>query len=536
MKDAGATVLVVNDQTDDLSFLTRLLEKEGYRVQPADNGKLALISVAAQPPDLILLGLQSPEMDGFEVCRRLLASEPARPVPIIFISVSRESQDWIQGLSLGAVDFVCKPFQEAELLARVRTHVELGRLRASLEAQVAQRTAELKYAIEQMRMEVVERRRSDQALRESEERFRQIANAAPVIIWTSDADNRIDFRNDYAASFTGHAPDAEGGDGWMKAVHPADRVRQRETLAQMLRTRQEFQFEYRVHRADGKCRDMLDLGTPRFLADGDFAGFIGIVFDLTDIKNVQAREFRERNLENLRVLTAGIAHDFNSLIGAIFGEADLALGDMAPDTPGRDSVERIESVATRAADIVRLLLAYVGDVSEVNVAEPVNLSSVVQEIVPHLKGPRFHRTEIRTNLAPNLPSIRVNLSQIRLVLLNMIINAVEAIEQERGLVTISTALVEIRGEAAGDRRSLADGAYVRLDICDNGRGMPDDVRNRMFNPYFTTKCGCRGLGLAAAEGIIRSHHGNITVRSLPGEGSTFEVLLPVPGGTPAANE
>src|SRR3954464_601440 len=148
MSTGNGTILVVDDDSQALALLVGVLEKEGYEVQPADSGKLALVSVAAQPPDMVLLDLRMPGMDGFEVCRRLKETENGRRVPVVFISSSRDRESWVEGFSLGAVDFVSKPFQREELLARVRTHVELGRLQAKLEALVAQRTAELRFAVE----------------------------------------------------------------------------------------------------------------------------------------------------------------------------------------------------------------------------------------------------------------------------------------------------------------------------------------------------------------------------------------------------
>src|SRR5690242_11358795 len=167
----GGTVLVVDDDPQALALLTGLLEEHGYAVQPADSGKLALLSVAAQAPDLVLLDVKMPGMDGFEVCRKLKETEASRWVPVMFVSSSRDNDEWVQGLSLGAVDFVSKPFRREELLARVRTHVELGRLQMRLENAVAQRTTELRNAIEQLQLEITDRHAAEQALRESENRF-----------------------------------------------------------------------------------------------------------------------------------------------------------------------------------------------------------------------------------------------------------------------------------------------------------------------------------------------------------------------------
>jgi PAS domain S-box-containing protein len=508
-------ILAVDDDDSALALLSGVLGEEGYQVQPADSGRLALISVAAQPPDLILLDLRMPGMDGFEVCRRIKETEAGTRIPVIFLSASREIEEWVEGLALGAVDFISKPFRREELLARVHAHLELGRLRTELEARVAQRTAELRNAIELLQHEVAERRHAEQALRESEQRFRHIANAAPVIIWTSGPDHCVNFRNEHAREFTGRTADQLAGDRWDEVVHPEDLQTQRRTYSERMGAREHFQFEYRIRRADGEYRHMLERGTPRILPNGEFAGYVGIVVDLTDVKRSQERAFEAQSLENLRVLSAGIAHDFSTLIGAIVGEADLASSEMAPDAPGRGSVERIIGVAKRAADIVHLLMTYAGDRSGTTELELTDVSSLVQEIVPHLKASILERAVIRTNLDSRLPSVWANSRQIRQVVLNTIINAVETLDGKNGIVTITSSSVE-----------LPEGRYVKLEVSDTGSVMNEDVRARVIDPYHTAKFPGRGLGIAAIQGIIRSHRGMITLRSNPGEGSTYEIVLP----------
>jgi PAS domain S-box-containing protein len=538
MTESKGSILVVDDDPGAIELLTAILESDGHQVQAADTGKLALISVAAQPPELILLDIQMPVMDGYEVCRQLKQTEHGRQIPIVFISVSREQREWAEALEIGAVDFISKPIRRDELLARVRTHLELGRLRNDLETRIHQRTAELHAAVEQLKLEIAERERSELAARESEDRFRRVANAAPVIIWKSDECNQVDFRNDYAAEFTGKTTQELTCDHWVEVIHPEDLERQQAGYSQNMGNRLDFQIEYRIRRADGEYRQMLDKGKPRFLPNGQFVGYVGIIIDLTDIKHSQERAFAAQNLENLRVLSAGIAHDFNTLLGAVLGEADLALSDMQPDEHGRDNLERIVGLAKRSAGIVRLLSTYAGDPSAVDEPQLVDLTLVVHELVPHLKASISRQAEVRTNLAPKLPSIRAKTLQVRQVVLNLILNALEALDGGKGVVTLTTSLADFRlGVGSFTPRSLPPGIYVRLEVSDTGRGMTEDVVTRVFDPYYSTKFPGRGLGLAAVQGIIRSFGGTIGVRSTPGEGSTFEVLLPcaASGGPAAAN-
>jgi len=263
------SILVVDDKSESLVLLTGILAAEGYQVRSADSGRLALASIAAWPPHLILLDIRMPGIDGFEVCRRLKASEGTRNIPLIFISAATEVEERVAGLALGAVDYVTKPFRREELLARVRTHLELGRLRAHLEEQVSERTIELCATIER--------------LRESEERFRSMADTAPVMIWVSGTEKLCTFFNKVWLEFTGRTMEQELGDGWAKGVHPDDLDRCIAIYSESFEARRSFKMEYRLRRADGECRWILDEGVPRFTPDGTFAGYIGSAIDITEI-------------------------------------------------------------------------------------------------------------------------------------------------------------------------------------------------------------------------------------------------------------
>jgi DNA-binding response OmpR family regulator len=187
MKD-GSLILVVDDEADTLSLLQGILAAEGYDVRSANSGRLALASLDAWLPALILLDIRMKDMDGFEVLHRLKAGEKSRNVPVMFISAASEVEERVKGLTLGAVDYVSKPFQREELLVRVRTHLDLARLRQKLEMEVSQRTTELSNTVDR--------------LRESEDRFRNMADTAPVMIWVSGTDKQRNFFNKTWLTFT----------------------------------------------------------------------------------------------------------------------------------------------------------------------------------------------------------------------------------------------------------------------------------------------------------------------------------------------
>jgi PAS domain S-box-containing protein len=500
------SILVVDDESEARALLMAILNAEGYEVRAADGGELALASVALERPELILLDLRMPGMDGFQVCWKLKKSAATRDIPVMFITGSGDLEARVEGLQLGAVDYVIKPFQREELLARVNTHLELARLRHNLEQQVARRTAELQ---------------------ESEERFRTMANAAPVMIWVSSPDKQRTFFNRRWLEFTGRNLGEELGKGWVAGVYPDDSELCYQAHSSSLEAWQDPQIEYRLRRADGVYRWVLDTEVPRFAADGTFQGYIGSGIDITDLKQNQDRMLAAQKLESLGVMAAGVAHDFNNLLSTILLEADLALSEMNPGTPGRGSLERINAVGEGAAEIVKLLLASAGPGLGHDSAEAVDVSVLVEQTLRLLPGSVSRKAMIRTSLAKDLSAVRGNVAEIRQVIMNLLINASEALGENQGVVTVTTERAHFgpKSSAAG-AANVAEGEYVRLTISDTGCGMTPETRAKIFDQFFTTKSLGRGLGLAVVHGIVRSHGGAISVASTPGAGTTFEVLLP----------
>jgi PAS domain S-box-containing protein len=378
-----------------------------------------------------------------------------------------------------------------------------------------------------LREELAQRQRSEQALRESEERFRNLADTAPVGIWVSGPDELLTFYNKRALAFTGRSMDQLTGDRWTELVHPDDVDTVSSVYRSAVAVRRGFRVECRMRRDDGQYRWVLNTGIPRF-ANRIYLGHIGTVFDTTDLKRNHEQMIATEKLESLGVLAAGIAHDFNNMLGTIFAEADVALMDTTSDSPGRENIERIKAVAVRASEIVKLLMAYAGDTEEPT--EAVDLSAIVEETLGHLRGTISERAELHIDLARDLPPVQVNASQIRQVALNLIMNAVEALEDKRGHIAVTTDQTRVSRSAAPDPIGLPDGQYVTLEVSDTGCGMTPEVQALAFDPFYSTKFLGRGLGLAVVHGIVRSHGGGIHVRSKPGSGTTFEVVLPCTGG------
>jgi PAS domain S-box-containing protein len=377
---------------------------------------------------------------------------------------------------------------------------------------------------------VAEHRRAGVSLRESEERFRNMADTAPVMIWVSGPDQLCTFVSRSWLDFTGRTLDQELGEGWAEGIHPHDVQHCLQIYSTSFQARRSFQMEYRLRRADGEYRWILDEGVPRFEQDRIFVGYIGCCTDISDLKRTQEEALARQKLETLGVMTAGIAHDFNNLVGSILAVAELAQMELDQGHSPRGEIEGIKTVASRASQIVRELMIYCGQ--DKAKREPVDISRLVEDTLELLRVSISKHATLRTDLDSNLPSVHGSAAQLRQVVMNLIINASEALGEMDGVIHVATS--QINAEP-GEEEGAAQG-YVRLEVSDTGCGMPESVRTRIFDPFFSTKFAGRGMGLAVVQGIVRDHAGVITLISEPGRGTTFQIVLPCDGEAPGVRQ
>ncbi len=243
---------------------------------------------------------------------------------------------------------------------------------------------------------------------------------------------------------------------------------------------------------------------------------------------METRVMEVQKLESLGMLAGGIAHDFNNLLVGIMGNAGLALLELPPDADGRARIAQIETAARRASDLARQMLAYSGKGRFV--VAPLDISALVREMTQLLHASIGKSIDIRYALAPAPIVIEGDATQLRQVVMNLVVNASDAIGDRPGTITIGTSRVHAdRAYLSGTfvDEGLADGEYAVIDVSDTGDGMDVATQSRIFDPFFTTKASGRGLGLAAVLGIVRAHHGALKVYSERDRGSTFKLLLPV---------
>ena len=242
-----------------------------------------------------------------------------------------------------------------------------------------------------------------------------------------------------------------------------------------------------------------------------------------------------QKLESLGILAGGIAHDFNNLLTGVLGNASLARLDAGEDSPLQPYLEQIEVAAVRAADLCRQMLAYSGKGSFV--VHRLDLNAVVEETAKLLKISISKKAVVCYELASGLPPVVGDITQIRQVIMNLVLNAAEAVGERSGHIWVTTSLLEASLKLPDNAQfpgSLGAGAYICFEVRDDGLGMTPETQARIFDPFFTTKFAGRGLGLAAVQGIVRGHKGQLLVQSEPGKGTRFRVYLPCAVGVAEA--
>ncbi len=362
-------------------------------------------------------------------------------------------------------------------------------------------------------------------------RFEHLVRQANDAILLADADLHILEANQRAVELYGYSPEE------LLRLKLVDLLaaNDAEAVAEVLRLLEETDAYVReaTHvRKDGE-EVPVEVSVRRFLVE-DREHVQVIVRDIRERKRAEADRRRlegqlqhSQRLESLGRLAGGIAHDFNNILMAILGHAELAQAELPPGSPAREDLQEIANAAHRAAELCRQMMAYSGR-GHIQ-AEAVDLVELIGNMVHLLSSVISKKILLNLNLEKNLPSVLGDPSQIDQVVMNLVLNASEAIGERSGVITISAGAMECTRDYLRSTyldEDLPAGLYVTLEVSDTGVGMSRETLGRLFEPFFSTKAGGRGLGLAAVLGIVRAHKGAIKVYSEPGRGTTFKVLFP----------
>lgn len=510
VSDKGA-ILIVDDNPANLEMLLEFLADAGFTVLVAEDGESAITAAEYAPPDMILLDILMPVMDGFETCRRLKANPLTQDIPIIFMTALTETVDKIKGLSIGAVDYIIKPLQHEEVLARIELHLKLRNLTKTLQEQN-----------QRLEREICERKQAEQKIFEQAALLDITTDAIAVI----DFDNQISFWNQGAENLYGWQATEVIGQNVNQLLYRPDVLPQLQHIQKSLTEHGCWQGE--LEQVTKQDKKILVASRWTLMRDqhGQLKSILTVNTDITEKKQLESQFLRTQRLESLGTLAGGIAHDLNNILTPILSLAQLLqLKHPKSDEWNQQMLRTIENSAKRGSDVVKQVLQFARGVdSEHTIVLLKNLFLEIQQIV-HSTFPKS--IEFFLNIQSDLWSIIGDGTHLHQVLMNLIVNALDAMP-DGGTLSISAKNLLIDEQYARMNLEASVGPHIVITVADTGIGMPPEILDRIFEPFFTTKEVGKGtgLGLSTVRGIIKSHDGFISVHSEIRKGTEFKLFLP----------
>jgi two-component system cell cycle sensor histidine kinase/response regulator CckA len=522
-EDAGPRprILIVDDERHNRQLLEVMLSTEGFLLDTACSGEEALGLVAKQPPDLILLDIMMPGMDGYEVARRIKANPLTRSIPVVMITALDDRKAMLLGLSAGAEDFLAKPVDRTELSMRVRNLLRLKTLGDSQE----------RYS--KMLETEVGRRSVD--LVESERLYRSTFDGAPVGIVHVGLDGRWLRVNQRLCDLLGYAAEelqtVSGNEAALFSEAVVGEVESYRRMAEGTLDRYRID-EKQYKRSDGTLVwARVNVSVHRD-SEGNAAHFIKVIEDITERRALESQMRQASKMDAVGQLASGIAHDFNNLLSVILSYSHLLAADLKEGDPMRADLNEIQGAGLRAVALTRQLLAF----SRQQVLQPqiVNLTEIVGGLENMLRRLIGEDVELTVIGNTGVGKILVDPGQVEQVIVNLAVNARDAMPRG-GKLTLETSEVVLDASYAAEHVGARPGPHVMLAVSDTGIGMDKATQARMFEPFFTTKEVGKGtgLGLATVFGIVRQSEGTIGVYSELGKGTVFKIYFPTAVGAVA---
>jgi PAS domain S-box-containing protein len=515
-------VLVVDDDERNLLAIQTVLEDIG-EIVVARSGEEALRHLLKGDFAVILLDVYMPGMDGYETAHIIRSREQTKRIPIVFLSaVNKEAEHLIRGYSMGAVDYVFKPVESVVLRSKVAVFVDLFAKTREIERK-AQQEQELLDANLRANAELL---RAEQELRRAEQRQAAIIESLPIVLYLEPLTCEIRCPTFVSGNFqliTGY-PFAEvlkKPTLWAARLHEEDRDRVIGALEERARTGK-LSVEYRWRCADGSYKHFHDQAVLLTDAEGAPLEYAGTLTDVTERRALESQLVHAQKMDAIGKLTGGIAHDFNNLLAAVLGGVGLIERRAGLGEEHLKILNMTKRAADQGSELVRRLLAFARQ--QQLQPTPVDITSLhkgVNDLLSHTLG---GLVELEWRLPEDGWCAFADRSQLELALMNLVINARDAMPNG-GTITISADTQEM---SVGNKLGLEPGTFVRLEVVDQGHGIPPEIADKVLEPFFTTKPVGKGtgLGLSMVYGFARQSGGTFSIESQDTSGTKATLWLP----------
>jgi two-component system, NtrC family, sensor kinase len=527
----NASIMIVDDSAENLTVLTDAIKKWGYRVRPATNGNQAITAALNDPPDLILLDIVMPDMDGYEICRRLKENAATDKIPVIFISAMDKMFDEIKGFESGAVDYIIKPLQMPVLKSRIDTHVQLKIHRDQLERMVSDRVKEINSLLSAIKTILI-----------------GVSTDKKITHWNSEAETafKINTKDVIGKIFDNSIIVWE----WNRFNKDIAKVIS-EGIPVIIK---ELRFSTPASQ-EGLFRFLNIKITPIKDTGNNITGYLIAGEDITEVRAMRIQANHAQKLEAIGRLAAGIAHEINTPAqyirdNTIFIKESLEkILEITNAITGLRNIKDYSGIPVKIFDLfksadydflvkempraVEQTLEGIGRIAKISgsikkFSHPGNssksfsdINKIIEDAVTISKNEWKYFSTVELDLDRNMEATECYGDDLGRVFLNIIINAAHAIEEkvkgstdQKGIIKIITAYY---------------GTYIKIEIRDTGVGIPEGIRDKIFDPFFTTKEAGKGTGQGLAiafDVIVNMHGGHIDVDSTTGEGTVFTITLP----------